>query len=369
VRVLVVTIVHNPQDARILHREIAALRTAGHEVSYAAPFAAYDVEPPRWLRTQELPRAAGRRRLQALRAARALLRREGGRHDVVLLHNPELLAAAAGLPLPPVVWDVHEDTAAAVMTLKPWLPRVLRPATAAMFRLVEQTAARHYHLLLAEHGYVGRFRGEHPVVPNSTEVPTVVPPPGSDRVVYLGHLTRARGALELVGLGRALAGSGVRVELVGSADDETGQTLAAARDAGEVVWHGFLPNDKAMHVVEGALAGLSLLHDEPNYRHSMPTKVIEYMAHGVPVITTPTPPARALVEATGCGLVVPFGSVDEVTAAAALSVRELAGDPERARDMGERGHRAALADHNWAVDGPAFVRVLEALAAPAATGR
>ena len=37
VHVLVMTVVHHPEDARILHRQIRALVDAGHEVTYAAP--------------------------------------------------------------------------------------------------------------------------------------------------------------------------------------------------------------------------------------------------------------------------------------------------------------------------------------------
>jgi glycosyltransferase involved in cell wall biosynthesis len=367
-RLLVVTIVHHPYDARILHREIAALREAGHRVTYAAPFDAYGVRPPEGLPTVDLPRAAGRRRVSAVRAARAVLRREANRQDLILLHDPELLAAAAGLRLPPVVWDVHEDTAAAV-TLKPWLPGPLRPVTAAAFELVESAVERRRHLILAEPGYSRRFRHPHPVVPNSTRVPREVPAPGSDRVVYLGTLSRARGAYELVALAQLLQGSGVRLEIVGPADGEVRDALAAADAAGTLTWHGFVPNDRAVTLLEGALAGLSLLHDEPNYRHSQPTKVIEYMAHGIPVVTTPTPPARALVEDARCGLVVEFGSVEAVAAAAADAVRELAADPHRAAAMGGAGHARALAEHDWALDGPAFVRVLEGWAVPRATLR
>ncbi len=114
-RALVVTIVHRPQDARILHREVAALRGAGWDVTYAGPWAATGQTPPVGLRTLELPRAVGRRRLGAVLAARRLLRAEAPQHDVVLLHDPELLLAIAGTGLRHVVWDVHEDPAAALV--------------------------------------------------------------------------------------------------------------------------------------------------------------------------------------------------------------------------------------------------------------
>ena len=353
-KVLVVTVVHDPRDARIAHREIQALLDAGHAVTYAAAFTAYDAHPPAGVRRVDLPRSRGRRRMKGLREARRVIRREAPDHDVVLIHDPELLLAVEGLRGPVVVWDVHEDTAAAV-TLKPWLPGPARRATSAAMLRVESRAENRHRLILAEDGYRGRFSRVHPVVPNSTPAPDVVLPSGADRVVYVGSITLARGAAEMVELGRLLEREPVEVHLVGSADVAATELLKPAHEAGFIVWHGFQPNDKALALVDGALAGLSLLHDEANYRHSRPTKIIEYMAHAVPVITTPSPPARALVEEADCGLVVPF---DDAPAAAA-AVLQLIDDPQGRQAMADRGRAAALRDHDWRRDGMEFVRVLE----------
>lgn len=357
-RVLVATVVHDPRDARILHREIGALLEAGHQVTYVAPFSSFGVPPPPGVRAIDVPRSRGRRRLVAVTRARAVLRREGPRHDVVLVHDPELLPAVEGLEGPVVVWDVHEDTAAS-LSLKPWLPAPLHPATASAVRRLERRAERDHKLLLAEEGYRVRFAGEHPVVPNSTRSPETVLPSGSDRVVYLGAITVARGAREMVEVGRRLVGSGAQLHLVGHADEEATALLldAVARDW--LVWHGFVPNDQALELLDGAAAGLSLLHDEPNYRHSRPTKVLEYMAHGVPVVTTPTPPSRELVDGAGCGRVVPFGDA----AAAAQAVLDLLADDAERQAMADRGREAALRDHDWRRDGAQFVALLEGWAA------
>ena len=354
-RVLVVTVVHDPRDARIFHREIAALLAAGHSVTYAAPFTAYAVPEPASVRAIDLPRSRGRRRLGALRRARTVIHQQAPFHDVVLVHDPELLAAVSGVRGPVVVWDVHEDTAAAV-TLKPWLPGPLRGATAAAVRRLEGRAESRVRLLLAEDGYRDRFRDPHPVVPNSTPAPDTVLPSGSDRVIYVGSITAARGVLEMVEVGRLLADLPLTVHLVGPATDEVAkQALAEAVERGWVQWHGYLPNDEALALVDGALAGLSLLHDEPNYRHSKPTKVIEYMAHGVPVVTTPTPPAVELVDGEACGVVVAF----EDAPAAADAVRRLHADPVERQAMADRGRAAALRDHDWRRDGAQFVATLE----------
>jgi glycosyltransferase involved in cell wall biosynthesis len=354
----VVTVVHDPEDARIRHRQLVSLLAAGMDVTYAAPFTAYGRTPPEGVRAIDLPRARGRRRLKAVSAARRLIRARARSTDLVLVHDPELLLALAGLRGPARVWDVHEDTAAA-LGMRGWMPAPLqRPASWAV-RLVEGWADRRLHLLLAEDAYAERFRRPHPVVPNTVFVPYDEPPqPGADRVVYLGRLTVPRGALDLVDLGRLTHGR-LRVELIGPADDDCADVVAQAHSRGWVHHHGFLPNNQALGVVAGATAGLSLLHDEPNYAHSRPTKAMEYMALGVPVVTTPNAVSAELIDRYGCGVVVPFGDPQ----AACAAVLALQDDPDRRTALGRAGRQGALADFDWRRHGAVFAETLAAWAA------
>ncbi len=404
--VVVCTVVHHPADARIFYREIRALLDAGHDVTYIAPhdeqqpervrastgpapltgnpgpdgasvsapvapapgLPAHDVPahdapahdaPARGrLRTVTVPRAVGRRRLGALRAARAAMTEQAATADLLLVHDPELLLV---LPprrrRPPTVWDVHEDTVAA-LTTKAWLPTWLRPVAAGGVASAERLAERKLHLILAEHGYNDRFAGTHPVVPNTTYVPeTAAPPSGPRRVVYVGWLSPDRGSAEMTELGRLLAPHGIAVELIGQADAAARAHIEAAGDA--VRYHGFVPNAEALRLVEGSIAGLSLLQDEENFRHSMPTKVAEYMGRAVPVVTTPLPLAVDLVEAADAGFVVPFNDPH----AARDAILKLDADPDLRVKMGLRGHEYALANLAWPPHAAAFVAQLEAWAA------
>lgn len=349
---LVVTVVHHPLDARIHARQIGALLDAGWRVTYLAPWTGYGVVPPDHPRLVPLDvtRARGRDRLRAVLHARRLLRRVGAGADLVLLHDPDLLLAVPGLDLPPVVWDVHEDTAGALAD-RPWVPAAARPPLEAAVRSAERWAERHLHLVLAEEGYRDRFGRPHPVVPNHPPVPDRdPPPPGDDRVVYVGRISRGRGAETLVEVARRLAGE-VEVELVGPVDRDVEGLVRGA----PVTWHGFLPNAEALRRVEGALAGLSLLRDEPNYRHSLPTKVVEYLGRGVPAVTTPLPAARAMVDRYDAGVVVPFDDPDAVVDA----IRGLRADPDGRAAMGRRGRDGVRAHHSWDADGPRFVSLLE----------
>ncbi|CAL9537747.1 hypothetical protein SUDANB121_04191 [Nocardiopsis dassonvillei] len=354
---LVATVVHHPEDARILHRQIRALLDAGHTVTYVAPFRECGVTPWNELRSVDVPRASGRERLSALRAARAVLAEQAPKADLLLFHDPELLLALPSAR-PVTVWDVHEDTAASILT-KPWVPRPFRRPLGMLVRSFERRSERRMKLLLAEEGYRSRFRRPHPVVPNTTEVPEEpARPPGDDRVVYLGHVSLARGAREMIELGRLLRPHGVRVEIIGGADAGVRPLLREAQQEDALTWYGFVPNDRALRMCAGAMAGLSLLHDTPNYRHSMPTKVVEYMAHGLPVVTSPSPVAAKLVAERPegpAGLVVPFRD-PAATAEAVLRLR--ADEGLRAR-LARTGHRIAQTSYHWPVQARAFVKQLE----------
>lgn len=353
-RILIATVVHDPEDARIRHRELPALVDAGHEVAYAAPFKAFGRTPPEGVWGIDLPRAQGRNRLSAVRAARTLLASMSRTVDVILIHDPDLLLSVVMLPRrkATIIWDVHEDTASA-LHMRDWAPPGVRPLLSAGAVAAEQYAEINYRLLLAEHGYRDRFTRIHPVVPNSVRVPDEEPAdPGDSRVVYLGKLTRPRGGAELIELARRVPE--VTVEIIGPAERDIEGELRAAADEGIVDWRGFMPNDQALGRLRGALAGVSLLHDEPNYTNSQPTKVIEYMSHGLPTITTPNRAPKELVEHAQCGAVVPFGDVD----AAAAVIRQWRDDREERVRLGRRGYDFARTHLNWNVDAHDFVRAI-----------
>ncbi len=374
--VVVATVVHHPMDARIMRRQIGAMLQDGVQVTYLAPWADTRTGVPRELAGRgpgrvhgvDVPRSVGRDRARALRRARRRLAELAPSADVILVHDPELVPVLprvarrpATRPGPALVWDVHEDTAAA-LAMKPWLPRPLRPLAAAGVAALERAAAHRVHLLLAEDRYVDRL-GSHPVVPNLPVVPETVSPVGADRVVYVGMITPARGVHELVRLGQLLRGDGISVELVGEpAGPGVRDLLEAADRDGDVRWHGRLPNEQALALTDGALAGLSLLHDQPNYRHSLPTKVAEYLAHGVPVVTTPLPLAAEMVRAADGGVVVPFGDVQAVAQAVADQVRAMAADPALRAGYGARGHAWARTHADWTPHARRLVGQLQAWA-------
>jgi glycosyltransferase involved in cell wall biosynthesis len=96
-----------------------------------------------------------------------------------------------------------------------------------------------------------------------------------------------------------------------------------------------MPPAAAWQLAVGAWVGLSMLEDTPAFRDAVPSKIYEYLAAGLAVVTTPLPRAAEIVEFSGGGVVVP----DAATLSATL--RSWAARPEELRPM-----RSAAAE--WA---------------------
>jgi glycosyltransferase involved in cell wall biosynthesis len=96
----------------------------------------------------------------------------------------------------------------------------------------------------------------------------------------------------------------------------------AARHGVDLDLPGFLPHDQAMAAVARAAVGLCPLEDQPNYRHSLPTKVLEYLSLGVPVVASDLPGTAAVVAGRPGVQLVPPRAGDAWTAALDRAVGE-----------------------------------------------
>lgn len=310
-RVLVLTTVHHPDDTRIRER---LCRTLASE--YEVTLAAREPGPSDRAGLEWVALPGGRMRRWL--ASAALVARS--RFDLLVLHDPETIPiglAARRIKRVPVVIDVHEDVPAQVVT-KEWIPRVLRPAVARLVSWLLRLAERHLTVTLAEGGYAGLFEDEHPVFPNHPDTRGWPEPllEGDGDAIYVGDVTRIRGLVTAVS---ATGRAGMGLVVVGPARDEFAAELRqlGLTSPDPPRFTGRLSHREAMDLVRRASVGISPLHDVPNYRHSIPTKVLEYLALGVPVVATDLPGTRDLVEGLDAVWLVPAG--DEAAMAGALS--------------------------------------------------
>lgn len=296
---LVVTTVHWPDDTRIRERLLRSLQD-DFELRYATR--SPGPEDTTGLEWVELRGGRLKRDLAALRLSLK------SRWDVLVVHDPELIPVALlsrMMRRRPVVLDVHEDIPATAHT-RSWVPAPLRRPLAAVLRLTLSLAERWLVITLAEPGYQTLFRGEHPVFPNYPDTSGYPEPsPGDETIVYLGDVTMERGAAVATAAAGAL---GRRLVFVGrvTGDLET-RLKGEAHDPSQVEFLGSIPNPRALERVRRAGVGISPLLDLPNYREAMPTKILEYLALGIPVVASDLPGTRRLVAGLDAVELVPPG--------------------------------------------------------------
>ena len=316
--VFVVTTVHWPDDTRIRERLI---RTLSEE--FAVKYATKYPGPADRSGLEWVGLAGGRirRNFAALRLAL------GTDWDVMVLHDPETIPMGLLVRLlrrKPVIFDVHEDFPSVAHT-REWVPNRLRPVLSVLARWILSLAERFLILTLAEPGYGRSFTRDHPVFPNYPDTSSYPPVQSKrrDEVVYLGDATLARGVDLAI---EACRRAGFPLRLIGRVSTEIGRNVSPA--APGVFEEGVLPNPEAVRRVSEAAVGVIPLRDLPNYRHSQPTKLLEYLALGLPVVASDLPGTRDIAKDLEAAILVPPGDVaalaEAIKKAMTPEVRDLA---------------------------------------------
>ncbi len=253
-----------------------------------------------------------------------------------------------------VIYDSHEL----------WADRNQRPEPRWWLLACESLFVRCAHrTITASPGYAEvlarRYRIPRPgVIRNIPDVPSQVSGARSngggssterDRLaLYVGALTTGRGLEQSI---MAMAQvDDVRLRLVGPGRPAYLAELAElARSAGvsdRVEFAGAVPSDELVDAISQASVGLALIQPVClSYRMSLPNKVFEYVAAGLPVLGTDLPAISGLVNEHGIGLLAKPGDVSDV----AVKLSEML-EPARNEGFRRAAHEAA-AELSWDHEG------------------
>jgi len=347
---------HPTKDGRIFHKQCVSLARAGFHTSLVVPGGDDHVDCG--VNILAVPHSTGRVRRMSQTTTAVLLRAIEADADLYQFHDPELLGVGLALKAigKTVIFDSHEDLPLQVAG-KPWIPAPIRPAASTLVSAIDRVQAR---LLDAVIGATPSIAGRFDALGARTAVVANYPildefaaplPPWSERrqeVVYVGGLTAMRGVETMID---GLAGMPETLVLCGPADGET-QARLDDPALGDAVQHrGMLDRPNVVQALRRARLGLCLLERRPNYVDSMPIKLFEYLAAGLPVVASDFEPWRQLVD--GCPAVrfVPPEDIGAVRRA----IRELLDDPEAAEARGVEGRRLVFERFAWATQAETLI--------------
>jgi len=212
---------------------------------------------------------------------------------------------------------------------------------------LERTLAKHCHLIITVNESCARemartLRVRLPLVlRNCVDPAETAGPAGSLRealelghsellVVYTGKLQKGRGLEELIKAWTGLP-AGRHLAIIGRGPLEEGlRNLARSAGLKNVY---FLPPVKALELagfIHGASLGVVLIEDIDQSKHySLPNKLLEYIAAGVPVLASQLPEIRRLVDEYQVGAFADPGDSDSIRE----SLNELLGNVEKLHSL------------------------------------
>jgi glycosyltransferase involved in cell wall biosynthesis len=355
-KVVHLSVVHRPDDARICERECRTLAGAGYDVTYLAPGATAGRDE-HGVRLAALPARPRSRRFLSVREIVAALRVL--RPFVVHAHDPELLTLFPLLRpfVPRLVYDAHEFLREQIMA-KEYIPAGARPLVAAASSLAQRGLVRWADGIvtvtdgaLDDLGLRPRLRLVAPNYPRLAGFEGLEPfaELAGDprlRLVYIGALSRNRGISLMLDVMERLESDDALLLLGGIFSSPEFEAETKTRlEAGlgdRVRFLGRVPRNEVLRYL--ASAEVLWTPSSPSAQFSRPTlatKVYEGAAAGLAVLTSDLPGRRVVVD-EGFGVAVPPDVEGHLS-----GVRGLIAGRAAVAAMGERGRAAVHSRYSW----------------------
>lgn len=284
---------HEALDIRIFYKECRSLRQAGFTVTLIAQHPCDEVREG--IRIIALPKSRGRLQRMVSSAWRVFQLARQQQADLYHFHDPELIGIGLLLKCTTrklVVYDVHENMATAILD-KHWIhSQFIRKITASFFSMIEKITAKFFDCIIVATPHIGsRFAQSKTVLVRNFPELSLIPkqparalPKGTAVLIYAGNLERQRGVLPLVQAIGHLAGR-AELWLVGEWFDPDFQAECHAQSGWiNTRFLGLHSLEETYTLMSQADIGMVSLLPTASYLVSLPIKLFEYMACGLPVI-------------------------------------------------------------------------------------
>jgi glycosyltransferase involved in cell wall biosynthesis len=255
--------------------------------------------------------------------------------DLVIVHAPELLpltllwqALGSGRKF---LYDIRENYALNVSTQRVYQGLTRRWLAAGLRWIESITARRAAGITLAEASYAEELPFLSTLPPNQVVVlenkyqpvagellptqPTLLPQHEPLRLLYSGTLSELNGVWEAVALTEALRHAwpgGARLTIIGFCQQPELLEKLQEKVAENAAWltliggQELVPHSHIVAEIGRSHVGLLPYRPHPSTERCRPTKLFEYLAHGLPIISSPNVLWNELLQAHGAGLSLDF---------------------------------------------------------------
>lgn len=350
--------VHKRLDVRIFHKECLSLSNNYYDVSLIIDANNEDISYAKKqnINIIKLYPVSGRVRrilLQNYKCYREALKLNS---DIYHFHDPEFIPFGVLLKLrgKTVIYDVHEDVPMDIYN-KDWIPLVARRIISRLTYMIEHISAKYFlYIISATPHILDRFRKANKKAININNYPLKKDIPDEVKfenrnaydICYIGGITKKRG-LEEVLIALESLESNIKINLAGNFLDKKFEDKLKNLDTwNNVNFYGYVGRDEIRTILSRSSIGIVTLHPTKTYIDSLPVKMFEYMAYGMPVIASDFPLWRKIIKKYDCGILVNPESPKEI----AHAINHLTANKELAIKMGKNARKAILEEYNWQVE-------------------
>ena len=342
-------------DSRIFYKECRSLVKAGYDVTLIANHNKKE-EVIGGVKIISFPLFKNRLTRMLFSPLRMFFLARKQEAAIYHFHDPELVITGLLLKCSgaKVIFDVHEDIVKQIK-IKKFL--LFSSLLSRLFVPLNYLSAKCFHLVLAEHSYEKIYKKHtrrYRIVLNMPDIGFFEPYSVTGRsdcrgIFYIGRVTKLRGIDVMVRALHILKKKKIDVTMhvVGYIDPALKEELENldyfAEIEENIIFYGKRTLEEGYEIAKKCFAGLSVLKPVENYLHSYSTKVFEYMAVSLPVITSDFPLYKDVVEVHGCGFCIDPGDPDVL----ANSIIDLLTNKDKAGEMGLKGREAAIKEFNW----------------------
>jgi len=357
--------VHILHDPRVLYRECMSL--AGHGFDVSLVIQAEHNEVKNGVKIVALKKPANRITRILFTTWAAFFKALRTKADIYHFHDPELIFHGLLLRLlgKKVVFDVHENIYQQIRD-KEWLP--MRKAVAVCYKLFERVCSRAFYLVLAEKSYEEYYRKINPdfvTVYNYPDISFFKNYRNMEReqfpaneIFYSGGVFHNRGIDVILKALEILKKKNIDFffHCAGKYTEAYMQSVQAmpayqaVKD--KVAFYGYTPLTEGYRMAQRCKVGLAILRPIENYKRSYSTKNFEYMAVGLPTITSNFELYTSIYDKFPCGICVNPESETEIAAA----IERIFTDKALAKQFSEVGVKASESTFNWDTE---FVKILD----------
>ena len=148
----------------------------------------------------------------------------------------------------------------------------------------------------------------------------------------------------------------IRFVIIGEGADRAKlEKEASQRNITNLMFHDFVPHDEIPSYLAALDVGIVHLRPHDVFKTVIPSKIFEFMAMGTPMIYGVEGCSAEIVEKAGAGCCVPSGNPRAMVDA----IGELQKDPQRLKQMGQRGREAVSKEFSREVKAKEMLRSFE----------